>query len=410
MRLLIVLFAFLALANATTHYKETFDDGWEKRWVVSNWKKNEGTAGEWKWTSGDWYGDESLSKGIATGPDARFYAISSKFAHPVSLPTESKDLVLQFSVKHPQSIDCGGGYIKLLPASVETKTFGGDSDYFIMFGPDVCGTSTRKIHTIFNYKGKNHLWKKTPSCETDQLSHVYTLIVHGDFTYEVRVDGRKVESGSVIDDWDMLPPKMIKDPNAAKPKDWVDQEFIDDPSDVKPADWDSVPKQIPDPDADKPEDWDDDTDGTWEPPMIDNPEYKGEWKPKQKSNPDYKGKWVHPEIANPDYEEDRTLAHYSDIGAVGFELWQVKSGSLFDNILVTDSVAEADAFLAETFTKFKDAEKTMFDAAQKKKRDDEEAARKKTEEAAKKDKKPAAADDDDEDEDDDDSKKGKEDL
>jgi len=279
-----------------------------------------------------------------------------------------------------------------------------------MFGPDVCGTSTRKIHTIFNYKGKNHLWKKTPSCETDQLSHVYTLIVHGDFTYEVRVDGRKVESGSVIDDWDMLPPKMIKDPNAAKPKDWVDQEFIDDPSDVKPADWDSVPKQIPDPDADKPEDWDDDTDGTWEPPMIDNPEYKGEWKPKQKSNPDYKGKWVHPEIANPDYEEDRTLAHYSDIGAVGFELWQVKSGSLFDNILVTDSVAEADAFLAETFTKFKDAEKTMFDAAQKKKRDDEEAARKKTEEAAKKDKKPAAADDDDEDEDDDDSKKGKEDL
>lgn len=29
-------------------------------------------------------------------------------------------------------------------------------------------------------------------------------------------------------------------------------------------------------------------DGEWEPPMVDNPEYKGEWKPKQKKNPAYK--------------------------------------------------------------------------------------------------------------------------
>lgn len=30
-------------------------------------------------------------------------------------------------------------------------------------------------------------------------------------------------------------------------------------------------------------------DGEWEPPMIDNPDYKGEWKPRQIDNPDYKG-------------------------------------------------------------------------------------------------------------------------
>lgn len=29
-------------------------------------------------------------------------------------------------------------------------------------------------------------------------------------------------------------------------------------------------------------------DGEWEPPQIDNPDYKGEWKPKQIDNPDYK--------------------------------------------------------------------------------------------------------------------------
>ena len=28
-----------------------------------------------------------------------------------------KDLVLQFSVKHAQKMDCGGGYIKLIPTS-----------------------------------------------------------------------------------------------------------------------------------------------------------------------------------------------------------------------------------------------------------------------------------------------------
>ena len=50
---------------------------------------------------------------------------------------------------------------------------------------------------------------------------------------------------------------------------------------------------------------------------------QGEWKPKQIDNPAYKGKWVHPEIDNPDYEADDKLYKYSDIGAIGFDLWQV---------------------------------------------------------------------------------------
>lgn len=38
-------------------------------------------------------------------------------------------------------------------------------------------------------------------------------------------------------------------------------------------DWDK-PEHIPDPDAKKPEDWDEEMDGEWEPPVIQNPEYK----------------------------------------------------------------------------------------------------------------------------------------
>ena len=62
---------------------------------------------------------------------------------------------------------------------------------------------------------------------------------------------------------------------------------MDDPEDSKPEDWEK-PEHIADPDATKPDDWDDEMDGEWEPPQIDNPEFKGEWKAKQIDNPDYK--------------------------------------------------------------------------------------------------------------------------
>jgi len=144
----------------------------------------------------------------------------------------------------------------------------------------------------------------------------------------------------------------------------------------KPDGWDDVPKQIADPEAEKPEDWDDEADGAWEAPLIANPEHKGEWKPKKISNPAYKGAWVHPEIPNPDYKEDPNIGFYDDIGSVGVDVWQVKSGTIFDNIFIADSVSEAEAFLDETFTKNKQKEKDAFDAHEKKKKDEEEVAKK----------------------------------
>ena len=101
------------------------------------------------------------------------------------------------------------------------------------------------------------------------------------------IDNEKVESGDLESDWDFLPSKLIKDPEAKQPEDWDDRAKIDDPADEKPEEWDQ-PEHIADPEAKKPEDWDDEMDGEWEPPMIDNPEHKGEWKPKQIENPSYK--------------------------------------------------------------------------------------------------------------------------
>merc|ERR1712200_109868 len=142
--------------------------------------------------------------------------------------------------------------------------------------------------------------------------------------------------------------------------------------------------------ATKPEDWDDEMDGEWEPPMIDNPDYKGEWKPRQIDNPDYKGPWVHPEIDNPEYNEDeaKTIAKYDEICKLGFDLWQVKSGTIFDNVLITDDKDHAKKVGEELWAVTKDAEKKMKD-------EQDEEERKKAEAEAK-----TAEDEDDEDLDD----------
>ena len=53
----------------------------------------------------------------------------------------------------------------------------------------------------------------------------------------------------------------------------------------------------------------------------------------------------HPLIANPDFKDDKNLfQRCKDCAMIGFELWQVKSGTMFDDIIVTDSLDEAKAF------------------------------------------------------------------
>ena len=42
------------------------------------------------------------------------------------------------------------------------------------------------------------------------FTHVYTLIVRPDNTYEVKIDNKKVESGALESDWEFLLPKKIK--------------------------------------------------------------------------------------------------------------------------------------------------------------------------------------------------------
>lgn len=244
-------------------------DGWQNRWVRSDWKKAEGKAGSFKHTAGKWPGDpddKGLNlytlclftpvyyiyiyefvviyklkiwrfPGIQTTTDARHFAISAKIPE---FSNKNRTLVVQYSIRLEQDIECGGGYIKLLSGFVNQKKFGGDTPYrFViisllcvkkivasrfdrflfcsfMFGPDICGTQTKKLHVIVSYQGQNYPIKKDLQCETDKLTHFYTFILRPDASYSILVDGRERDSGSLYTDWDILPPRKIKDVNAKK--------------------------------------------------------------------------------------------------------------------------------------------------------------------------------------------------
>jgi len=375
---LLTLVAFLAVASAKVHFKDDLKGDWESRWVTSNWKKDSGEAGAFKVTAGKYHGDgDSKVVGLQTTQDARFYSISAKF--PKFSNKDSK-LVVSFSVKHEQNLDCGGGYLKLLPGPLDQADFKGgasESKYNIMFGPDICG-GTRKTHFILHHGGTNHQIKKNIPCETDEYSHTYTLVLSPDNTYEVYIDGNKKESGSIEEDFPILPDKKIKDPAQSKPKDWVDERMIDDPEDKKPAGYDDIPAEIVDPNTKKPDDWDDDLDGEWEAPKTANPEFKGPWAAKKINNPAFKGEWVHPMIDNPDYHSDSTLYSYEDFSFVGLDLWQVKSGSIFSNFIVSNDYEDCKASI-ETVNTAREAEKKLKEAKDeedKKKREEEEKAKK----------------------------------
>merc|ERR1712087_225943 len=343
--------------------------------------------------TGKWFRDEKEDMGIQTSEDSKFFGIATSFD---SFSNAGKDLIIQYQAKYEKDVECGGGYLKIGPKVDDLTTFGDPTVYNIMFGPDKCGY-TKRTHLIFNYKGKNVLKKSDLAYkqENDGTSHLYRMILKPDNTVRVEIDEEKLYEGSLKEDWELLAAKEISDPDDKKPSDWVDDSMMEDPEDKKPDDW-VEEKRIVDPAAKKPDDWDDEEDGEWEAPMIDNPEYKGEWSVKRISNPAYKGVWEAKKIANPEFVDDDTLYKYDDFGFIGFDLWQVKGGTIFDNIIITDDAAEADAFV----TKWKE----LSEVEQSKKAEEDEAKK------AEADKKAESSSDDDDDDDDDEEKKESEEM
>lgn len=114
---------------------------------------------------------------------------------------------------------------------------------------------------------------------------------------------------------------------------------------------------IPDPTKKKPSDWDDNKDGEWVRPMVKNPRYKGRWVPRLIYNPRYKGEWKPPLVANPKYAKQLDKLPFKRIRYVGFDLWQVTAGTIFDNIFIGDDIREYKQFVEQGWRAQNKAEK-----------------------------------------------------
>ncbi|XP_046395404.1 calnexin-like isoform X2 [Ischnura elegans] len=395
--------------SGRVYLAESFDDPqlFRKKWIISQAKKDDTDENIAKY-DGKWEVEPAQrhplrgDMGLVMKSRAKHSAISAHLDRPFRF--EDKPLIVQYEVNMQVGQECGGAYLKLLsheegPRGVDLLHFRDKTPYTIMFGPDKCGND-HKLHFIFRHKNplngtysEKHCRKPKDRVEEpmkDKRPHLYTLIVRPDNSFEVRVDHKVVNEGSLLEDFnpEVNPPAEIDDPTDSQPVDWDDREKIPDPEAEKPDDWDEdapaqlpdesavkpdgwlddEPQMIPDPTAKRPEDWDDDMDGEWEAPlvpnplcegapgcgewkrpMVPNPAYRGKWRPPMIDNPAYRGKWAPRKIPNPDYFHDEHPFKMTPISAVGFELWSMSDLILFDNILVTDDLAVADQWAADTF-------------------------------------------------------------
>jgi len=99
---------------------------------------------------------------------------------------------------------------------------------------------------------------------------------------------------------------------------------------------------------------------------VPNPKSKGPWKARRIPNPAYKGEWKARQIPNPAYEaDDKLYLIRKPIERVAIDVWQVKSGSIFDNIIIGDNLEEVNAIVDKTWKATKDAEKAAEEAKKK---------------------------------------------
>ncbi|XP_025242763.1 LOW QUALITY PROTEIN: calnexin [Theropithecus gelada] len=266
------------------YFADSFDRGTLSGWILSKAKKDD-TDDEIAKYDGKWEVDEMKEsklpgdKGLVLMSRAKHHAISAKLNKPFLFDT--KPLIVQYEVNFQNGIECGGAYVNcfLKHQSFLKDQFHDKTPYTIMFGPDKCGEDY-KLHFIFRHKNpKTGIYEekhaKRPDADlktyfTDKKTHLYTLILNPDNSFEILVDQSVVNSGNLLND--MTPPvnpsREIEDPEDRKPEDWDERPKIPDPEAVKPDDWDEdAPAKIPDEEATKPEGWLDD-----EPEYVPDPD------------------------------------------------------------------------------------------------------------------------------------------
>jgi calnexin len=257
---------FVVMIKGNIHFSETFstDPFAEERWIKSEESKYANQPVIWTGSVDAVPGFEN-DKGLMLSQEMKYYGFGSQFSSPFEMGS-NKEIVIQYDLKFEDTLSCGGAYVKLLRSSpsLDLKHLSNDTPYTIMFGPDKCGT-TSKVHFILQHQNPvTGAWEEKhgtemPSVKVDKQTHLYTLVVREDNSFEIFIDRVSTKKGNLLSNMDpaINPPEVIDDPDDKKPVDWVDDAKIPDPAAVKPEDWDeNQPRTIPDPAAVKPEGWD----------------------------------------------------------------------------------------------------------------------------------------------------------
>lgn len=338
-------------------------------------------------------------RGIVAKDKEVSHAISHKFRHPISAPNQT--LLIQFEARAQFLFLCTSGFMKLFTdPDFDPAEFSNSTAHILEFGPERCDkfnqtrlsfftTETDGEKTIqVEHKLKNTFW-----IPVDEITHLYTLIIRPDNTFEYLIDNRSMRNGTFIDDFDtpVIETPYIDDPNDKKPSDWDDRVLIRDPNEKKPDDWDDDapptipdPKKvrpppgwliheerfIPDPKSVKPLNWDESKLGEWEPeqipnpkcigvpgcgryvpPKIRNPKARGKWRAKYVPNPNYKGIWRPRKIKNPKYTGDLQNKTFvlPPITGIGFDVWCSQRDFAFTNLLISTNETAVKKWNDEDF-------------------------------------------------------------
>ena len=104
------------------------------------------------------------------------------------------------SAKNEHDMLCGGMYIKLFGKDqFDQHHFSDNTPYQIMFGPDICGANNSQTHAIFYYERKQSYMHHVEKLQVtyDKLTHLYTLWIRSDNSYEFFIDKNSKSTGNI---------------------------------------------------------------------------------------------------------------------------------------------------------------------------------------------------------------------
>lgn len=147
-----IFILFLKLSFEFVFLEENFSSNWESRWLKPQKVRKSIRLGLFRLTAGSFFADEIKSRGIQTIQYGN-YLIASNLTR--ILDTTNQTLIVSYTVRQDQYVDCAGSYIKLFPITADSNSFDNRTDYSIMFGPDICGATLHSTKLIFQYKQRH---------------------------------------------------------------------------------------------------------------------------------------------------------------------------------------------------------------------------------------------------------------